>query len=151
VVKRIALLLALVGTLALALASAAWAVTSFGGRFETGGTVSFKLLNPDEGGGLYKVKGWEWDNLKIKCRNGKHRYDGKFKGIEIDVDPKLRTFREKAVNNWNGKAILNGLLDEDYANAEGTFKIKGRTSVGRKCRSGVVGWTAQEAVPPPTE
>jgi hypothetical protein len=144
VVKRIAVLLAAIATLALT--SSAWAFSSFGGRFDTGGTVAFKLLTPDEGGGLYQVKGWEWDNLKIKCRNGKHRYDGKFRGIQLAVDPKLRTFAEEAVNSWGGKAILDGVLDENYTYAQGTFKIKGRTSVGRKCRTGELHWTAS-AVP----
>ena len=145
--KRIALVLALVG--AFAFASIAWGATGFAGRFETGGTVAFNLAEP-EPGGLKQVRRWRWDNLRIKCRNGKHRYDGMFTGLRIPVDPKFRTFRKKALNTWGGRAVLRGEFNEDYTSATGTFKIRGRTSVGRRCRTnGKVPWTARGAEPAP--
>jgi hypothetical protein len=140
VVKRIALL-ALVG--GLALASMAWAASEqWAGRFVEGGTVAFKLTIPAKGE-QRKVKAWEWSNLKIRCRNGKHRYDGKFTSA-LDpalVEPVLRTFSIKAVNAWGGKAVLNGTFDQAYDTAWGSFRIKGRTSVGRKCH-GKSDWIA---------
>ena len=146
--KRIAPLLALVAALALALASVAWAVISgFSGSLEHKGTVAFKLEKPDEGG-QYLVKGWKWDNLRIRCRNGKHRYDGKFKGLDMKVDQK-GAFWQKAVNpEFGGRAIVHGQFDAEYVGAQGTLKIRGRTVWGRHCRSGEVDWTARE-IPPP--
>jgi putative sterol carrier protein len=151
VVKCIALVLALVA--ALALGSVAWAASEeWAGRFAKGGDLNFKLTIP---GKLEqrKVKRWEWNNFKIRCRNGKHKYDGKFtKDVEpVTVEPTERTFEITAVNSWGGKAIVNGTFDKSYAMADGTFKIKGRTGVGRKCR-GESDWTAagpQTPPPPP--
>jgi hypothetical protein len=142
VVKRISLVLALVGALVFAgfamAASEEWA-----GRFTKGGELRFKLTIPDKGE-LRKVKGWQWSNFKIRCRNGKHKYDGRFtKAVDpVIVEPTKRTFTITAVNSWGGKAtVQGGFDDETYTAATGTFKVKGRTSVGRKCR-GESDWTA---------
>jgi hypothetical protein len=148
VLKRIALVLALVA--ALVPVGAAWAgSTGFFGKFENGGTVTFALETPGAGGTQYLVHDWAWDNLKIKCHNGKHRYDGNFIDA-LTVNPDTRRFSKRALNRWGGKAILHGEFDETYASATGTFKIKGRTAVGKRCRSGEALWTADE-VPPPAE
>jgi hypothetical protein len=142
VIKRIALVLALVG--AVSVAGMAWAVTyGFNGTFDgqRRATLSFDLVQ-NEKTNERKVKHWEWDDLRIRCRNGKHRYDGKFKRLAIPVEAKTREFTFTAVNDWGGKAVLFGTFDPDYTIASGTFRIKGRTSVGKHCRSGEVGWTA---------
>ena len=139
--KRIALLLAAVSVLACASAAMA-ASEEWAGRFDEGGAVAFKLTIPAKGE-QRKVKAWKWSDFKIRCRNGKHRYDGEFTTAvkPVAVDPTLRQFKIKAVNSWGGKAVVNGTFDEAYASAVGTFKVRGRTAVGRRCR-GESGWVA---------
>jgi hypothetical protein len=142
VIKRIALLLTVVGALACASAAIA-ASEEWAGRFEQGsGAVAFKLTIPAKGE-QRKVKAWEWSDFKLRCRNGKHKYDGRFTSAvkPVAVDPSLRDFKIKAVNSWGGKAIVKGTFDETYATAVGTFRVRGRTAVGRRCR-GESGWTA---------
>ena len=141
-VKRIAWTLALVGTIGvITFAAVALAgFEEFTGKLEKGGTVSFRLTIPDEGE-QQKVKRWEWNNMKIRCRNGKHRYDGRFKGLELPVDRTDRSFFARAENPYGGRAILRGSFDKTFSSATGTFRIRGRTSVGRRCR-GERAWTA---------
>jgi hypothetical protein len=146
VVRRIAISLALVGILAFA-GVALGESQEWTGKFRKGGTVSFRLTVPEPEEQRY-VKRWEWHNLKIKCTNGRHRHDGRFKRLPLDVDPKDRTFFKKAENDYGGKAILRGSFDETFTTATGTFKIRGRTYAGRKCR-GESKWTAQGPPPPP--
>ena len=139
--KRVASMLAAVA--ALAPAGVAWgAAEQWAGRFDDGGTVAFKLTIPAKGE-LRKVKAWEWNNFRIRCRNGKHKYDGEFTN---DVDPVLvepvgRTFSIEAENSWGGTATVSGTFDENYTTANGTFRVRGRTNVGRRCR-GKSGWLA---------
>jgi hypothetical protein len=145
VLKRIALLLAAVATLALA-SVALGAAQQWAGRFDDGGTVAFKLTIPAKGE-QRKVKAWEWSNFRIRCRNGKHKYDGKFTN-DVDpalVEPKGQTFSIEAENSWGGTATVAGTFDTEYTKATGTFRVRGRTSVGRRCR-GESDWTA---FPPP--
>lgn len=147
-VKRIAITLALVGTIAFA--GVALAASEFTGKFRKGGTVSFRLTEPT-GEEQRKVKRWKWNNLKIRCRNGRHRHDGKFKGVKLPVDPKDRTFSFRGENDYGGKAILRGsFTDETFTRATGTLKIRGRTYLGRKCR-GKSSWRAHGPPPPTVE
>src|SRR5215211_6261397 len=144
VLKRIALVLALVA--ALVLTSAAWAVTSdFAGKFESGGTVSFKLNQPESEPAT--ISNWMWTRLRIKCLNGKHRYSGYFGDLPEIVDSELRFHVERVNQQRRGRAILHGHFAKDWESAKGWFKIRGNTELGRRCRSGRVKWRATR-VPP---
>jgi hypothetical protein len=140
--KRIALVLALVG--ALAFASVALAGTiAFTGKFETGGTVSFDFSGPPEGKEPATVQNWAWTRFRIKCKNGKHRYSGTAEGVQVEVDPTRRFYLELIRKDGGGRAIVDGRFKPDWQKAKGTFKVKGKTSVGKRCRSGKVEWTAK--------
>jgi hypothetical protein len=142
VVKRIAPLLALVG--AFAFAGVAWAgTTPFAGKFENGGTVSFDFSGPPEGKEEALVQNWAWSRFRIKCKNGKHRYSGFAKGSQTAVDPMRRFYLELVRKDGGGRAIVDGRFERDWQKATGTFKVKGKTSVGKRCRSGKVEWTAK--------
>jgi hypothetical protein len=147
VVRRIALVLALVGTLALA--SVAWAGTfPFVGKFESGGTVSFDFSGPPTESEDATIQNWAWTRLRIKCSNGWHRYSGSFDATPAVVDTERRFHVEQVRTDGGGRAILDGRFKRDWQRAKGTFKVKGRTSVGRRCRSGKVEWKAHEAAQP---
>jgi hypothetical protein len=142
VVKRVAPLLALVGVLAFA--GIAWAGTiPFTGKFETGGTVSFDFSGPPEGKELATVQNWAWTRFRIKCKNGKHRYGGTAEGVSVDVDPMRRFYLELDREAGGGRAIVDGRFGREWQKATGTFKVKGKTSLGKRCRSGKVEWTAK--------
>jgi hypothetical protein len=117
---------------------------SFEGRLATGGTVKFDLQQATGGG--YEVLGWQWNNLRIKCRNGKHKYDGKFLKPAIPVIDYY--FEEERLNRWGGTAKVKGLFIPAYQQADGIFRIRGHTAWGGRCRSGQVAWSATPAATP---
>lgn len=145
--RRLAWPVVVAAALALpALTAAGTGTTSvtFKGPLVGGGSVKFDL--EQRAGGVYEVVNFQWNNLRIKCRSGKHKHDGGFNNA-IPVD-KNRYFEFEGLRP-GGSAKVNGTFNGTYDSAEGVLKVSGRTGWGRDCRSGWVGWGAQPVTPRP--
>ena len=119
----------------------------FKGPLIGGGSVKFDLVQPAGGG--HEVANFAWNNLRIRCRSGKHKHDGNFDN-PIPVDPKTRYFEFEGIRpDGRGSAKVNGTFNGAYDSVQGVLKVSGRTGWGGHCRSGWVGWGAQPVTPPP--
>ena len=143
--KRIALLLALVGMLAVGLSDAAMAGTrTLGGKLEPGGRVAFELKRTKTG--KRKIIDWRWRDLPIICNKGAstHQHDGHFAKPAMPVD-ETRQFGDDRANSdpeFRNTASVTGSFPTTWRRAEGTLQVVGNFTWG-SCDSGIVNWTAK--------